>query len=671
MALFKICRGNESNLPTTLTDGYAYFCTDTGNFYIDWADSDGNVSREHISAEYATKLRYKNDNGEWVEIDTKELANSAIRTTGIYDSLYQKIVGDTPVPISEKTIYFYPAADLGLYITSANERFGELLFGETYKVLWDDAEYTLECKSVYTATGGSFGTDSHNQLFVGNCTLIGNAGLGEDSEEPFVIYWNVDSGSCVVMTKDNASSHLVSVTPVNSVIKLDKKYLPDGLATEEFVAAEIAKFEESGGGSGGNGSGGVSSWNDLTDKPFWEEEISVMVTANTANQAVTFDGFGFTWCKGSDETLTKEEIIGASIEMCAGGQITPLPVSESDIMIANDNATVVLIAAYEFAFVMCYQASEVTITLLGTTETVNIPEPGLYLMSDMLSNMDDGDYLKICNTAVKKIDNQYQHQSDWTEDDRSSAAYILNKPFGVVLSAGTVVTDCTAFYEAADFGLLLFDMNTFEKHLNGSAVVEGGSYTANFGDHEYTGIGISAAEVTEIIGSASDGGIKFVDESGNHVCTLAVKAAGLYDCIPFVPEYQTLYADGESYPVKITVAKEVVKKIDTKYLPYPPEFDLTAMGLPALTLDGTEVLVECDTTELRAALDKGAVKMIFAANIGDRVTVSGVLNGMCIGGDYQCSFLGSFLTSPVLLNFTITASFISGKVYGLSTATIG
>lgn len=41
MALFKINRGNETNLPETLHDGWAYFCTDTGSLYIDYLGEDG------------------------------------------------------------------------------------------------------------------------------------------------------------------------------------------------------------------------------------------------------------------------------------------------------------------------------------------------------------------------------------------------------------------------------------------------------------------------------------------------------------------------------------------------------------------------------------------------------------------------------------------------------
>lgn len=42
MALFKISKGNKKNLPTKLTEGYAYFCEDTHEFYIDHYDPANN-----------------------------------------------------------------------------------------------------------------------------------------------------------------------------------------------------------------------------------------------------------------------------------------------------------------------------------------------------------------------------------------------------------------------------------------------------------------------------------------------------------------------------------------------------------------------------------------------------------------------------------------------------
>ena len=72
MSLFKICKGAETNLPQTLTNGYCYFCTDTANFYIDYTDTYGALTRSKISAKYADKLRYTED-GNFVEIEPTDV----------------------------------------------------------------------------------------------------------------------------------------------------------------------------------------------------------------------------------------------------------------------------------------------------------------------------------------------------------------------------------------------------------------------------------------------------------------------------------------------------------------------------------------------------------------------------------------------------------------------
>lgn len=55
MALFKVCRGKRENLPSTKTDGYAYFCTD-GSFWIDYTDENGELQRKQLNAKEAEKL---------------------------------------------------------------------------------------------------------------------------------------------------------------------------------------------------------------------------------------------------------------------------------------------------------------------------------------------------------------------------------------------------------------------------------------------------------------------------------------------------------------------------------------------------------------------------------------------------------------------------------------
>ena len=48
MASFNISKGLEASLPSTKTDGKMYFCTDTGNIYIDYKDGN-NILRKLVN----------------------------------------------------------------------------------------------------------------------------------------------------------------------------------------------------------------------------------------------------------------------------------------------------------------------------------------------------------------------------------------------------------------------------------------------------------------------------------------------------------------------------------------------------------------------------------------------------------------------------------------------
>lgn len=72
MNVFKINRGLEANLPVVLTNGCCYFCTDTTNFYIDYEDKNGVLTRSKLSSKYADTLRYTED-GNFVEINPTDI----------------------------------------------------------------------------------------------------------------------------------------------------------------------------------------------------------------------------------------------------------------------------------------------------------------------------------------------------------------------------------------------------------------------------------------------------------------------------------------------------------------------------------------------------------------------------------------------------------------------
>lgn len=75
--------------------------------------------------------------------------------------------------------------------------------------------------------------------------------------------------------------------------------------------------------------------------------------------------------------------------------------------------------------------------------------------------------------------------------------------------------------------------------------------------------------------------------------------------------------------------------------PETPLFDLTSAGLPAITPDGVPVELETDTTEILAAVSKGAVVFKLNAELGGEVIPANIV-GTCI-----CSNIGEETASVI------------------------
>lgn len=147
-----------------------------------------------------------------------------------------------------------------------------LIPGETYRVMWNKTEYIFEAKQI--VIGGV------------TCCYIGNAAIPykkEDTGEPFSIISTENSGELFEGTsylstkipddEKDALPDTVTISVEHIVIssqKLDEKYLPDSVATKEYVDNAVKNV------SGGSGSGGVTSWNDLEDRPFGDMEVAIL-----------------------------------------------------------------------------------------------------------------------------------------------------------------------------------------------------------------------------------------------------------------------------------------------------------------------------------------------------------------------------------------------------------
>lgn len=99
MTMFKVKRGVEAQLPTALSNGTMYFCTDTGNIYIDIGGA-----RKQISAEYAKGLKTDSTTIEFSSIQ------AALNKLGNIESGANKTVVDSALnssstnPVQNKVI---------------------------------------------------------------------------------------------------------------------------------------------------------------------------------------------------------------------------------------------------------------------------------------------------------------------------------------------------------------------------------------------------------------------------------------------------------------------------------------------------------------------------------------------------------------------------------------
>ena len=712
-----------------------------------------------------------------------------VATGGAFENLWKKPFFDLP-RMEETELAFTKMDDFESYVSDTLPGTWENIKGEPYKITWDGVEYTCTCKDASDQNE----LNISNWMYFGNLTLLFGAGLGEDTNEPFLIGFNADYkypediAKASICTSDSSATHKVSIIPVNSIHKLDAKYLPDGLATEEYVQKAIAGIEVSGGGTAvsqtdilpeqtlafalnGDGTyiwqvegelvsvvegetyivcwdgteytciattatfGGKDgfalgnlaiaelgedtgepflfgifsdgsytecyateaveshtvriyqqadiqvSWENVTDKPFYEsvEKSTILSEAtNPFNYDPTVDGtaylFSYTPTSEVFELLESDwdsaevmwdgvsyivepqyfsgiKVMGNTGFITGSDNGIPFLIGVAPAGTFSDEDTVVIYAVYD--------------PIEGVTEETTA-EDGTVTTTTTYPTIEHKVGIAIRFITVQKIPDKFQNQGDWEETDESSASYIKNKPFGEIVPTGTIIADCSAEYDANDFGFMLTNLDTGESYIDTISVVEGATYFVEVNGSSFVGKGVSGAEILTLTGLSSakeftaESGIVSIetDEQGKPACSVVVELANLISVIRLADE--TEFTNGESYPVKITVL-DATKKIDHKYIPGPPEFDLTAMGLPALTMDGTEVSVECDTTELRAALEKNLVKLSFTANTGIEQTVSGIVNAMCMGGSYQCGFLG-YLGHPTMLNFVVSETAITGRV---------
>lgn len=536
-----------------------------------------------------------------------ELARVA--TAGTYAALKDRLFGDVAVVLEETTLYFHSEDNLPHPASNVPDP-PVMLLGEIYRVMWDGTEYLCECTDGVIIDGG---LEMDGSLSLGNKSLLWGNGVAEDTGEPFYINWSEEL--LYLEANGTAQTHTVSITPVNSVQKLDKKYLPDGLATEEFVKAEIAKIEIP---EGGSSSGGSS------------EEVIL------TEQTLSFTQSTLAECYQSDVEIPFVPPVGATFTVVWDGEEYTVDGFSDSGVICLGNASIA-----------------------GSREDTG--EPFLYAVLSP-DTSENGFFVTLDESSSHTV-------AIYTVEDTPSGGVsswndLTDKPFGEETDKVEVFAEQTLEGFALDSQYNLFARSVMPVEVS---LTLGETYTVHWDGKSYDCIAQDGSVVSPgaiALGNLSNFagvgngepfalGVMFLRDGDEEFSALAILVLDPTDT-------------STSHTLAISKDGVVVKLLDRKYLPGPPEFDLTAMGLPALTMDGTTVSVSAiDVSDLMAAFGKGPVKLTFEVDSGTgTIGMQPILCATLSAGYYNACFLTVSNNIPFLFSITAGSAAGTGVLYG-------
>lgn len=187
----------------------------------------------------------------------------------------------------------------------------------------------------------------------------------------------------------------------NTSVNMDNFYTKE--ETEEKIDKKLESFD-----------GGVSSWNDLADKPFSKTTTTLMEWDGDVDGLESLDVDGTVFYKISDISLTKDEFIGCMGYGNNSGTLIEMEATEEDIVVYTDT----LIC---FSY-MLFIASEDT-TFNGITFTT-----GLWYIDPSLAS---GVYLtKLTKEVVETLDEDFIPDSvklpEVTEEDNEKVLQVVD-----------------------------------------------------------------------------------------------------------------------------------------------------------------------------------------------------------------------------------------------------
>lgn len=585
-----------------------------------------------------------NDIPEQMQADMAQTDATAV------DFVKNQYFGVLPDNFKAQELTFEPSPDTDkLYYVKGFSVGVPLVIGQTYKVTWGDTEYELVAKDmadIKNTWNTTFPSDPYlgNSYFTG--LEFGSEEWGENTGEPFYI----NNQWCC--TNDlTVTARIVGIRLAENTKKLDSQWLPDGLATEAFVEEKIAAIEIP---EGGGGSASTVSWNDLADKPFGGKNIHIFVDHSTVDTSVMFssDEIGATFVKLSDETLSKDEFIGVTFEASFPDETTKSAiVSEEDLTIEYDKGFCFTVMG-QVPVWTCFEAGEHTISADGASTTFTVPEAGTYVIDFAVAELA---WSQMTKNTLKYLDNKYLDFMGAVPESQEFVAE--TKETSELVTMGEVSAFCNTLPLSAEQYELWFQNRR--------------SVTVRYDNVEH----ILEPQLLDPFGSGEDGvGVGNLEGFGGTGNGESFAMAGMYSQVvgSGAINYYILCASlVDTEPTEHTIAiylQVETQKIKEDYIPAIPEFDLTAMGLPTVPVDGSSVNVSgIDLTEMKNAIAKGLVKIKVDLD-GISIEHMAAFSRIAGGDSYVCGGFFAIDGTPVAVSVSVYGDVIVAQAIPLIAA---
>lgn len=347
--------------------------------------------------------------------------------------------------VDENTIEFTKSEYGDMYIgqRSITETAEE---GKEYIVIFDDVKYKCICTRVeYNVTATDAGALSGRSV---NFPILGNPYLFTDgatlssgyftedtlrTNDPFVLICDPSDYSVFepfikidlnkIVTNSTSNHHTIQIYGSDKYVKISNDYLPDNLATHEYVQEQISSIDipeasaslpnvtnddngkvlsvVDGAWAAAQFSAPASSlsWNDLTDKPFEDGKLITVDMANFTPEATTGEG---EFSLLTSELTTKEDVMGSVLTgiLNSGGNISA-EITDDTIFYETEN--MLILSVDDIPMVVFAAPGTYTIPDDEGDIVLEISVKGFYTVTDILGMFSTISFEK----PVKTLDAKY------------------------------------------------------------------------------------------------------------------------------------------------------------------------------------------------------------------------------------------------------------------------